>query len=391
MVPAACGVGLAEVLRRHGPAYLQTHALSVTKAKAWRAILACRTPALGGHVETCSACGTTRHVFHSCRNRHCPRCQTRAKENWLARRRAELLPVPYFHLVFTLPHDLNGLVGWHPRLIYEMLFATVSATLTEFAANPRWLGGLPAFSLVLHTWKQDLGRHVHVHALMAGGALSAAGQWNRPKRGFLFPVKALSKVFRGKFVAALKLARDSGKLPGPGLADDAWGDLIARLYAHDWVVYAKQPLGGPVQVLEYLGRYTHRVAISNERIVGIDEDSVSLRVRDWTRGNRRRTLRLPARDFIERFLLHVLPNGFKRIRHYGLLGPAGKAVNLAQARAALSVPAPDPVVVESVAAFMRRIDRHAWARCGHCGEGCFVPTAPIPVAERHLIQAREPP
>jgi hypothetical protein len=253
-----------------------------------------------------------------------------------------LLPVPYFHLVFTLPHDLNRLIGWYPRLIYEMLFATVSATLTEFAANPRWLGGLAAFSLVLHTWKQDLGRHVHVHALMAGGALSPTGEWNRPKRGFLFPVKALSKVFRGKFVAALKLARDHDKLQGPRLADDAWGDLIARLYAHDWVVYAKQPLGGPVQVLEYLGRYTHRVAISNERIVGMDQDSVSLRVRDWTQGNRRRTLRLPAHTFIERFLLHVLPQGFKRIRHYGLLGPAGKAVNLAQARAALSVPAPIP-------------------------------------------------
>jgi hypothetical protein len=299
--------------------------------------------------------------------------------------------VPYFHLVFTLPHDLNGLIGWYPRLLYEMLFATVSATLTEFAANPRWLGGLPAFSLVLHTWRQDLGRHVHVHALMAGGALSDTGEWKTTKRGFLFPVKALSKVFRGKFVAALRMARDNGKLPGPGLANEAWGDLMARLHAHDWVVYAKQPLGGPVQVLEYLGRYTHRVAISNERIVGMDEDSVSLRVRDWTQGNRRRTLRLPAHTFIEHFLLHVLPQGFKRIRHYGLLGPAAKAVNLAQARAALSVPAPDPVVVESVAAFMRRIDRHAWVRCGNCGQGCFVPTGPIPVSKGHLIQPRGPP
>ena len=391
MVPAACGVGLAEVLRRHGPAYLETHALSVTKAKAWRAILACRTAVLGGHVETCNSCGTTRHVFHSCRNRHCPRCQTRAKESWLARRRGELLPVSYFHLVFTLPHDLNGLIGGCPGLLYEMLFAAVSATLIEFAANPRWLGGVPAFSLVLHTWKQDLGRHVHVHALMAGGALSVTGEWKTAKRGFLFPDKALSKVFRGKFVAALKLARDHGKLQGPGLADEGWRDLIARLHANDWVVYAKQPLGGPVQVLEYLGRYTHRVAISNERIVGMDEDSVSLRVRDWTQGNRRRTLRLPAHTFIDRFLLHVLPQGFKRIRHYGLLGPAAKAVMLAQARTALSVPAPDPVVVESVAAFMCRIDRHAWARCGYCGQGCFVPTAPIPVSMGHLIQPRGPP
>src|SRR6202162_3121406 len=354
MVPSARGVGLAEVLRRHGPAYLDRHELSVAKARAWRAILACRTAALGGHVETCTSCGTTRHVFHSCRNRHCPRCQTRAKERWLAQRRGELLPVPYFHLVFTVPHDLNGLIGSCPRLIYETLFGAVSATLTEFAANPHWLGGMPAFSLVLHTWKQDLGRHVHVHALMAGGALSATGDWKTAKRGFLFPVKALSKVFRGKFIAALRRARDNGKLPGQGPADEAWRDLIARLHAHEWVVYAKQPLGGPVQVLDYLGRYTHRVAISNERIVGMDEDSVSLRVRDWTQGNRRRTLRLPAHTFIDRFLLHVLPKGFKRIRHYGLLGPAGKTVKWAQARAALSVPAPDPVVVESVAAFLHR-------------------------------------
>lgn len=299
--------------------------------------------------------------------------------------------MPYFHLVFTLPHDLNGFIGSCPRVIYETLFAAVSGTLTEFAASSRWLGGVPAFSLVLHTWKQDLGRHVHVHALMAGGALNLTGHWMRAKHGFLFPVKALSKVFRGKFLAALKMARDNGKLPGQGLAEDAWRDLIARLHAHEWVVYAKQPLGGPAQVLEYLGRYTHRVAISNERIVGIDQDSVSFRVRDSAHGNRRRTLRLPAQTFIDRFLLHVLPKGFKRIRHYGLLGPAAKALKLAQARAALSVPPPDPVVVESVAAFMCRIERHAWVRCGHCGEGCFVPTAPIVPLKRHLLQPRGPP
>jgi hypothetical protein len=276
-------------------------------------------------------------------------------------------------------------------MIYEMLFGSVSATLTEFAANPRWLGGLPAFSLVLHTWKQDLGRHVHVHALIAGGALSATGEWKRPKRGFLFPVKALSKVFRGKFVAALKMVTDNGKLPGRGLGDHAWGDLMARLHARDWVVYAKQPLGGPAQVLEYLGRYTHRVAISNERIVAVDDGEVRFRVPDSAAGNRKRLLRLPAATFIDRFLLHVLPQGFKRIRHYGLLGPAAKTVKLAQARAALAVPAPDPVVVESVAAFMRRIKRIGWARCPHCGQGDFMPTAAIPIPTRPALHARGPP
>ena len=391
MVPALPRVGLAEVLRRHGPAYLAAHPLSVAKAKVWRAIVACRTVALGGHVQTCEACGTTRHVYHSCRNRHCPQCQTRAKEAWLAARQREVLPVAYFHLVFTLPHDLNGLIGQCPRALYEILFGAVSATLTEFAANPRWLGGTATFSLVLHTWKQDLARHVHLHALVPGGALKADGQWVAAKRGFLFPIEALSQVFRGKFVAALKAAHPGGKLQQAGLADRAWRDLLARLYVHDWVVYAKEPLGGPAQVLDYLARYTHRVAISNERILGMQGDTVSVRVRDWTQGNRRRTLSVPAQTFIERFLLHVLPKGFKRIRHYGLLGPAGKAAKLAQARAALSAPAPDPLVVESVEAFMRRIDRHEWSRCPHCGKGRFVPTAPIAPAPMRLLHLRGPP
>jgi len=398
---AAPRVGLAEVLRRHGPAYLAAHPLSVSKARVWRAIVACRTAALGGHVQTCNACGTTRHVYHSCRNRHCPLCQTRAKEAWLIARRREVLPVPYFHLVFTLPHDLNGLIGACPRTLYEMLFGAVSATLTEFAANPRWLGGVPAVTLVLHTWKQDLGRHVHVHALVPGGALKANGEWVAAKRGFLFPIEALSSVFRGKFVAALKRARQGGKLQQASslaeapqevpLGHQAWRDLLARVHRHDWVVYAKHSLGGPAQVLDYLGRYTHRVAISNERILGVDADTVRLRVRDSAHGNRKRTLSVPAQTFIERFLLHVLPKGFKRIRHYGLLGPAGKAAKLAQARAALSAPVPDPVVVESVDAFMRRIDRLDWMRCTHCGNGQFVPTASIVPAPLRLLHLRGPP
>ncbi|HEX5394350.1 MAG TPA: IS91 family transposase [Rhodocyclaceae bacterium] len=383
-------LGLAEVLCRHGPAYLASHSLSAAKAKAWRAIVACRTAALGGYIETCDTCGRTRQVYHSCRNRHCPQCQTRAKEAWLARRRRELLPVPYFHLVFTLPHDLNGLIGQCPRQGYELLFGAVSATLTEFAANPRWLGGTPAFSLVLHTWKQDLGRHVHLHALVAGGALTAAGAWVSAKRGFLFPVKALSQVFRGKFVAALQATVEQGELLGTTMAPTEWARLKAKLHAHDWVVYAKQPLGGPAQVLEYLGRYTHRVAISNERIVGIDEQSVRFRVRN-REGKGKRTLALSAESFIDRFLLHVLPKGFKRIRHYGLLGPAGKAERLTQARKALSVPAPDPVVVASVADFLERIDRHAWVRCPCCATGRYVPTAAIVPVARGSPSLRGPP
>ena len=364
--------GLAEVLRRFGAAYLATHTLSPGAAKAWRAILACRTAALGGHLECCERCGAMRHLYHSCRNRHCPRCQTRAKEAWLAARRREVLPTLYFHLVFTLPHALNGLIARHPRRLYECLFAAVSRTLCEFAANPRWLGGAPAFTLVLHTWKQDLGRHVHVHALVAGGALTPAGDWVSSKRGFLFPAQALSTAFRGKFIAALDEERTHVRLrEDTALTPTAWRELKRELYVHDWVVYAKQPLGGAAQVLEYLGRYTHRVAISNERILGIGDGGVTFRVRVNGEGGKKRTLRLVGTEFIERFLQHVLPRGFKRIRHYGLLGPAHKRARLAAARSALGAPQPQPALIESVAAFMQRVAKIEWAVCPHCRGGQF--------------------
>lgn len=376
----AYGAGLAEILREHGQPYLDTHALSTVQEKAWRAIVACRTPSLGGHVECCDHCGVLRYQYHSCRNRHCPQCQTRAKEAWLAARRRELLPVPYFHLVFTLPHAVNGLAGCDARTLYTLLFGAVADTLNAFAANPRWLGGTPSFTLVLHTWKQDLGRHVHVHALIAGGALAAHSKWVNAKRGFLFPVQALSSVYRGKFMDALNAARKAGSLRYEAAQNDiSWPTFCAALRRHDWVVYAKQPLGGPAQVLEYLGRYTHRVAISNERILGMEGNRVRFRVRDSANGNRKKVVRLEAGEFIGRFMQHMLPNGFKRIRHYGLLGPAHKAANLAAARVALEAPAPDPVVLESVEAFMRRVAGIEWLNCPHCHEGRF-----------HVVQAIPP-
>jgi len=390
MNPAVHRVGLADILNRFAPDYLATHALSVAKARVWRAIVACRTAALGGHVETCAACGVSRHVYHSCRNRHCPLCQTRAKEAWTAARRRELLPTPYFHLVFTLPHGLHGLVAGQPRLIYDLLFKAASGTLTEFAASARHLGGEAAFSLVLHTWKQDLGRHVHVHALVAGGALSPDGEWVRPKRGFLFPVRALSKVFRGKFVAALTTEWTAGNL-STMTADSDWQRLKAALYAHEWVVYAKQPLGGPAQVLAYLSRYTHRVAISNERIVGIDEHEVAFRVRADATSAKKRTQRMPGTEFIDRFLLHVLPTGFKRIRHYGLLAPKHKARRMALARTALDAPTPDPLVIESVEAFMQRVARIEWRTCAHCGAGRFGVTGSIAPVRAPPGSPRGPP
>jgi hypothetical protein len=356
---ARCGKPeLADIVRVHGAAFRAAHQLCAVQHRALRAIERCRTAALGGELRQCDACGTQRYVYHSCRNRHCPKCQTRAKERWLADRRAELLPVPYYHLVFTLPHELNVLAQANPRELYAMLFAAASQTLIEFGRNPRWLGGEIAASLVLHTWGQTLSQHLHVHCLVGAGALDAAGQWVRSRRGFLFPVKALSAVFRGKFLAAL------GKLPAPPA-------LLAALRAKPWVVYAKRPFAGPEQVLQYLGRYTHRTAISNERLVSLEANTVRFRYKDYAHGARRRLMSLQPVEFLRRFALHVLPRSFNRIRHYGLLANRNKRALLARARAALLAPAPTQASAapESVRAFWQRVAGIDIERCPHCQLG----------------------
>jgi hypothetical protein len=373
---AAGKVELAQVLARHGAAFRASHVLSAVQHRAMRAIEACRTAALGGHVERCAACGRLRYSYHSCRNRHCPKCQTLAKERWLAARQAELLPVPYFHVVFTLPHTLNALAQGNPRVIYRLLFDAAARTLLEFGENPRWLGGEIGATVVLHTWGQNLNQHLHVHALVSGGALGADGRWIHPRGGFLFPVKALSQVFRGKFLAALKRAFDAGALALAGstaaLADaGSRAALFAALRAQPWVVYAKRPFAGPGQVLQYLGRYTHRIALTNSRLVSLDDETVRFRYKDYACGNRRKTMSLEAQEFIRRYLTHVLPRGFMRIRHYGLNGNRGKHHKLAQARAALNVPRPElvPTAPETIEAFWLRVAQLDIHQCPHCASG----------------------
>lgn len=258
---------LAQVLRLGADAYLREHALSTPQARAWRGICACRTALLGGQCLACAQCGHRHWQYHSCRNRHCPQCGARSRDAWLRGRLAEVLDVPYAHLVFTLPHEINSLYRCQPRWVIETLFASVAATLKDFAANPRWMGiesGQAAFSLVLHTWSQDLRQHLHLHAVMACGVLGHDNQWHAPARrpDFLFPVQALSKVYRGKFMAARRQWAQHSELEDANLTASGRRALVR----HDWVVYAKTPLGGPAQVLEYLGRYTHRTAIGNERI-----------------------------------------------------------------------------------------------------------------------------
>jgi len=370
----AVATTLAEVLRHFGPEYLRGHFLGSAQAKAWRAIVSCRTPGLGGQLLQCDGCGRQQWRWHSCRNRHCPQCQSQAREAWRRARVSELLNVPYCHLVFTLPHELNPLAAAHPRWVYETLMRCTADTLTEFAANPRWLGGCAAFSLVLHTWTQDLRQHLHVHALMASGALSktCAGEttWIAPARGarFLFPVRALSRVFRGKFLAALRRASTDGTLTRDPAADArSLRERERCLRRHDWVVYAKTPLAGPAAVLDYLSRYTHRTAIGNERLVAIRNDKVLLRVR--SEESRKRVVAVDGPEFVRRLLQHVLPPGFKRIRHYGLLAPAVKGHRLGDARALLGMPSPNPVASEDACNFMRRIAAAEISRCPHCGIG----------------------
>jgi hypothetical protein len=387
------GVELAQVLARHGAAFQAANRLVPVQYRALRAIATCRTEALGGHIERCDACAALRYHYHSCRNRHCPKCQTLAKERWLAARRAELLPVPYFHLVFTLPHGVNALAQGNPRTIYRLLFETVSATLIEFGANPRWLGGEIAATRVLHTWGQTLSQPLHLHCLVAAGALGPTGQWIRPRRGFLFPVQALSQVFRGKFVAALARAFDTGRIGAAGStmarAEPVHrARLLAALRHPSWVVYAKQPFGGPQQVLDYLGRYTHRVAIANHRLVSVSDQQVRFRYKDYARGNARKVLTLDAAEFIRRFLLHVLPTGFMRIRHYGIIANRAKATKLTHARIALgqpSMPPPSPPP-ESIAAFWLRIAQLNVHQCPYCRVGRMVVIAPLPTP-----RARAPP
>ena len=363
---------LAQVLRHFGPGYLRAQGLSTAQARAWRAIVACRTAALGGQRLRCDGCGAEQWRWHSCRNRHCPQCQTRARDAWRAARLAELLDVPYCHLVFTLPHELNALAAVHARWVYDTLMQCTAATLAEFAANPRWLGGTGAFTLVLHTWTQDLRRHLHVHALMTCGALADdQGRWIEPRRAanFLFPVHALSRVFRGKFMQALAQAGELAALPrDPADTALARAQRVQALRRHDWVVYAKTALAGPAAVLDYLARYTHRTAIGNERLVAIAGKQVLLRVRADEQGGKR-VIAMPGEQFIGQLLAHVLPPGFKRIRHYGLLAPAAKTERLAIARKLLAMPAAHPQAREDAQAFMRRVAAIDVQCCPHCRLG----------------------
>jgi Putative transposase/Transposase zinc-binding domain len=339
-------VEVADVLHAQGDHFLERHPwLSVQQRTVLRALQRCRTAALGGHLDQCDTCGHRAISYNSCRNRHCPKCQAQARERWLAARQRELLDVSYVHVVFTLPHTLQSLCRRNGARLYHLLFRTSAATLLEVAADPRHLGAAIGFLSILHTWGQTLVRHPHVHCVVPAGGFSPDYQrWVHPKyAGFFLPVKVLSRVFRGKFVEGLRRAYAQGELDLGGatvaLRDPArWDAFVDGLFRTDWVVYAKPAFGGPAAVLRYLGRYTHRVAISNHRLVAFDGERVTFRWKDYAHQGERRTMTLTALEFLRRFVQHVLPRGFVRIRQFGYLASPCRTARLTLARTLLACP-----------------------------------------------------
>jgi len=336
---------VAEVFRRYGPAYRQQHARSLSRGqrRVMSAIELCRTAALGGHLEQCDSCGHQRPAYNSCRDRHCPKCQSLARAQWLQDRQAELLPVEYFHVVFTVPQEIAALAYQNKKVVYGILFRATAETLRTIAADPKHLGAEIGFLAVLHSWGQNLLFHPHLHCVVPGGGISPDGQrWIACRPGFFLPVRVLSSLFRRLFLEDLQAAFDHGQLQffsslEPLRDPKAFAHYLAPLHQVDWVVYAKPPFGGPEQVLNYLGRYTHRVAISNNRLLDIDDGKVTFRYKDYRHQGHQKTMTVEADEFIRRFLLHVLPDGFQRIRHYGLLAPRYRQAKLALCRQLLQL------------------------------------------------------
>ena len=362
---------LADIFRSHGESYRRTHPLPASHRKVMRAIEVCRTKELGGHLKQCDTCGFEHPTYNSCRNRHCPKCQSLAKAKWLEKQTSELLPVGYFHLVFTLPHEFNRLILAHKKILLSLLFRAVSETLLEFGCTR--FGGTVGIITVLHTWDQTLKDHFHLHCLVPAGALSLDHRrWIGARPNFLFPVAALSQVFRGKFLAFLQQACAKGKIP-PAYTE------IKAARQKSWVVYAKKPFGSPQTVLDYLGRYTHRVALSNDRILSLENGQVTFTYRDRKDKDRLKSRTLDAHEFIRRFLLHVLPDGFMRIRHFGFLANRCKKQTLAQCRKLLKLDRALPEIPkESAKDVLLRITGIDLSRCPSCRQGTMIIVAELP-------------
>ena len=376
----ATGLEVADIFRQAGPSYRQHYADALSRGQrcVMSAIERCRTAALGGHVEQCDSCGHQRIAFNSCRNRHCPKCQSLVRAQWLEDRHADIIPVQYFHVVFTLPEEIAAIAYQNKAVVYDILFHATAETLRTIAADPKHLGAEIGFIAILHTWGQNLLHHPHLHCVVPGGGLSADGErWISCRPGFFLPVRVLSRLFRRLFLAQLQAAFEAGHLRffnalEPLQAPRAFARHLAPARRTEWVVYAKPPFGGPKHVLEYLGRYTHRVAISNNRLIDFGEGKVTFRWKDYRHESRQKVMRLEAQEFIRRFLLHVLPAGFQRIRHYGLLANRYRAVKLARCRQLLAEPAPVAEVPDVALDYRDRyqlLTGKSLRDCPKCGHG----------------------
>jgi hypothetical protein len=368
---------LADIFIRYGDQYLNTHPVSCEQFKVMNLIRACRTATLGGHMEKCDHCGFERPSYNSCRNRHCPKCQTMAKEQWLNNRRAELLPVGYFHVVFTLPHDVNPIILCNKTKLLGLLFESVNWVLAAFAKDPQWrLEGQVGFIAVLHSWTQTLMDHFHLHCLIPAGALSFDETiWKKTGKKFLFGIASLAKALKRRYIRGFKRLYQKNELSFPGHLQrfaslSAFSRLINDLQGKKWIAYAKRPFAGPEQVLNYLGRYTHRVAISNNRILSIDDGQVFFSYRDRADNNRQKTKNLPATEFIRRFLLHVLPDGFVKIRYFGFLSHRNKKRCIPLIRNLIDPNAnPPEKIKETAAQTMLRVTGIDISCCPECKQG----------------------
>jgi hypothetical protein len=367
----AASVEVADVVRAVGAEYRSRHGVSRAQRHALWSIEHCRTSVLGGHLERCGACGWERPAYNSCRNRHCPKCQSLAKERWLEERRRELLPVGYFHLVFTLPASLRALAMWNQREVYGLLLSSAGRSILAIGRDPRFVGAKLGVLAILHTWTQRLEYHPHVHCVVPGGGLSEGGHWISARRRYLAPIRVLSRLFRGKVVSGLRRLYESGRLELRGASASlqsraAFDACLDGLQASNWVVYCKPPFGRPATVLGYLARYTHRVAISNERVLSFHGERVVIGYRERTSGRARR-VSLSAEEFIRRLLLHVLPQGFVRVRTYGLLANRDRRATLETCRTALGErrrePLPNITTEELLARILRR-DPSRYPTCG---------------------------
>ena len=357
-----------DILREYGDAYLMKHKTSYAQRKVMTALASCRTSALGAHKIVCEDCGHTEISYNSCRNRHCPKCQTFSKERWIDKQKASLLPVGYFHVVFTLPDLLNSVLFQNQEIAYDLMFKAVWDTLRELSADKKYLGAETGVTSILHTWGQQLVYHPHIHCIVSGGGITKSGKWLYSRKKFFLPMRVMAKLFRGKFLAYLRAEYnrlnffgDSEYLNNP----ESFQNLMQSCYSKDWIVYSKPPFKTVNTVVEYLGRYTHRVAISNNRILSVKDSRVTFVWKDYRDNNKRKVMTITAEEFIRRFMLHVLPKGFNKIRHFGYLGSRSRSVKLSICRAALRVR--NTYIPKTSTELLERMGVKPYCRCAVCG------------------------